>query len=182
MSEILSAARPDFFGKDSYTPFIGQVEDVDDPLMSGRVKVRCVGWHPKKRKGGRGGDSLPTDDLPWARVGMPVTHAQQSRIGGKHGLLPGCWVMGFFLDGDEAQDPFVICTFNHTAKTSDKDNRLDVAGRTGKLSRQAEGFDKIFVAPKVSPNIARQTTDEQGSKQYQNQADPAGDTNLSGAD
>ena len=49
MSETLG--RPDFFGKDGFTPFIGQVEDVNDPLMSGRVKVRCVGWHPKDRKG-----------------------------------------------------------------------------------------------------------------------------------
>ena len=61
---------------------------------------------------------------------MPVTHAQQGRIGGKHGLVPGCWVMGFFMDGEEAQDPFVLTTFNFTAKTSDKDNRKDVAGKT----------------------------------------------------
>ena len=50
MSEVLAAGRPDFFGKDSFTPFIGKVEDVNDPLKSGRVKVRVVGWHPKDRK------------------------------------------------------------------------------------------------------------------------------------
>ncbi len=49
MSETLG--RPDFFGKDDFTPFIGVVEDVNDPLMSGRVKVRCIGWHPKDRIG-----------------------------------------------------------------------------------------------------------------------------------
>jgi len=182
MSEILAAGRPDFFGKDSYTPFIGEVEDVNDPLMSGRVKVRCVGWHPKNRKGGKGGDGLPTDDLPWARVGMPVTHAQQGRIGGKHGLVPGCMVMGFFLDGDEAQDPFVMCTFNHTAKTSDKDNRKDEGGKDGKLPESTEGFTKILPASSVTPNISRDTTEEQGSKGFSNPADPAGDTNLSDAD
>ena len=117
MTEPLSAGRPDFFGKDSFVPFIGQVEDVNDPTHSGRVKVRCVGWHPKDRKES-GNDSLSTDDLPWARVGMPTTHAQQARIGGKHGLLPDCWVMGFFLDGEEAQDPFILNTFNFTSNTS----------------------------------------------------------------
>ena len=96
-------------------PFIGVVEDVNDPKQSGRVKVRCVGWHPKAKEGDESGDGLTTDDLPWAKVGMPVTHAQQSRIGGKHGLLPGCWVIGFFLDGEEAQDPFILTTFNFTA-------------------------------------------------------------------
>jgi len=162
MTEPLSAGRPDFFGKDGFTPFIGQVEDVNDPLMSGRVKVRCVGWHPKDRKGGSGGDSLSTDDLPWARVGMPVTHAQQSRIGGKHGLLPGCWVMGFFMDGDEAQDPFVLSTFNQTAKTVSKNNRKDVAGPTGKLSEAAQGYDAIKCAPSVSPCVSRLTVKQQG--------------------
>ena len=72
MTEPLAAGRPDFFGKDSFTPFIGQIEDVDDPLMSGRVKVRCVGWHPKNRKSGE--DALKTDDIPWARVGLSLIH------------------------------------------------------------------------------------------------------------
>ena len=74
MSESLSGS-PNFFGKDGFTAFVGQVEDVDDPTLSGRVKVRCVGWHPKEKKGGSGGDALPTDDLPWARVGtVSYTH------------------------------------------------------------------------------------------------------------
>ena len=99
MTEPLAAARPDFFGKDSFCPFIGQVEDVNDPNQSGRVKVRCVGWHPFNRgKAASEGNSdapakdeaLPTEDLPWARVGMPATHAQQARVGGKHGLQVGC--------------------------------------------------------------------------------------------
>ena len=35
------------FGIDDYVPFFGQIEDVDDPKRSGRVRVRCIGWHPK---------------------------------------------------------------------------------------------------------------------------------------
>ena len=171
MSESLSGS-PNFFGKDGFTPFVGQVEDVDDPTLSGRVKVRCVGWHPKEKKGGSGGDALPTDDLPWARVGMPVTHAQQSRIGGKHGLLPGSWVFGFFLDGNEAQDPFVISSFNHTAKSVEEDYRKDVAGDTGKLTDDAPGFTPVQVAPKDSPNVARQLPGEQQQKKASSPVDP----------
>ena len=42
-------SEPSYFGKDTYVPFIGEVEDVNDPKRSGRVKVRCLGWHPKRR-------------------------------------------------------------------------------------------------------------------------------------
>ena len=166
MSEVLG--KPDFFGKDDFTPFIGVVEDVNDPLMSGRVKVRCIGWHPQDRKGGSGGDSLPTDDIPWARVGMPTTHAQQSRIGGKHGLLPGCYVMGFFVDGQEAQDPFVLCTLGFTAKTSGKDNRKADPGQTGKMDDNAPGFGKFAVASTkgLNTNIQLKTEGEQGQKRW----------------
>ena len=181
MTEPLAAGRPDFFGKDSFTPFIGQVEDVNDPTHSGRVKVRCVGWHPKNRKNTGGDDALSTDDLPWARVGMPVTHAQQSRIGGKHGLLPGCWVMGFFMDGEEAQDPFVMNTFNFTSKTSTKDNRRDVGGKTGKLEESAEGFDKVNTSSNTR-NTGRNTPDETGSDGYNNPNDPAGDNVANDSD
>ena len=79
-------------------PFIGVVEDVNDPKTSGRVKVRCVGWHPKGKEGGEeGSEDTTTEDLPWARVGMPVTHAQKSRIGGK---WSPAWLLGYwFLPG-----------------------------------------------------------------------------------
>ena len=62
-----------------------------------------MGWHPKKKDGE---DGLKTEDLPWARVGMPTTYAA-SRVGGKHGILPGSWVFDF-LDGEEANDPFIL--------------------------------------------------------------------------
>ena len=169
---------PGFFGKDSFTSFVGQVEDVDDPTHSGRVKVRCVGWHPKNRQGD-GDDSLKTDDLPWARVGYPTTHAQQARIGGKHGLLPGTWVMGFFLDGDDAQDPFVFCTFNFTANSSDQDNRKDEAEQDkGKLKDSAEGFTKILTSPATQPNTALRTEEEgqNGDKGFMDPNDKAGDS------
>jgi hypothetical protein len=181
MSEPLAAARPDFFGKDNFCPFLGQVEDVNDPNRSGRVKVRCIGWHPFNRgettEGGSGEDALATEDLPWARVGMPVTHAQQARVGGKHGLLVGSWVMGFFVDGEEAQDPFVLCSFNHTAKVSQADNRKDEAGTDGTLPNETKGFSKLAVAENVN-NISRKTTEEQGGGGTSATADPAGDTIL----
>jgi hypothetical protein len=180
MTEQINSIRPDFFGKDSFVPFLGQVEDVNDPKMSGRVKVRCVGWHPKNKTGE---DGLATDDLPWARVGMPTTHAQQSRIGGKHGLLAGSWVFGFFLDGDEANDPFVLSTFNFTAKANDKDTRQKDASGEGKINDEVEGFTKTEAGQENQPNTSTRTSKENGgTRDYGDDNDKSGDAVLSDAD
>ena len=103
---------------------------------SGRVKVRCLGWHPKEKNG----EGLSTEDLPWARTIMPVTHAQQNRVGGKHGLMVGSMVIGFFLDGFDANDPVVTGTFNHTAKASEENNREQVDVGEGTIPEEDKGF------------------------------------------
>ena len=67
-----------------------------------KVKVRIMGYHnPSKAE-------LPTEDLPWALVMMPVTHPQRSGIGSLHQLAINTWVVGFFMDGASAQVPIVM--------------------------------------------------------------------------
>jgi hypothetical protein len=167
MTRLSSDVQSDFWGKDGMIPFVGQVEDVEDPKMSNRVKVRCVGHHPKEKTGEKG---LATENLPWAHVGMPTTHAQQGRIGGTHGLLPGSWVMGFFMDGMEAQKPFVFSTFNFTARSTDGDNR------TSEPTKDAqEGFNKPKMEEDKLPNSGRNTPQET-SQGYGHDKDKAGDT------
>jgi len=182
MTDPISSVRPEFFGKDSFVPFIGFVEDVNDPKQSHRVKVRCIGWHPKSKPGNESSDqedALSTDDLPWARVAMPTTHAQQDRIGGKHGLLPGCCVFGCFLDGEETQDPLVLASLNFTAKASDKNNREELQGKKGKVEQTDKTFQKSYNPDRVNTN--RRTEQEKG-KETSDQNDPAGDTTLNDAD
>jgi hypothetical protein len=173
MTEINAGTDPQFFGKKGLTPFIGCVEDVNDPKQAGRVRVRCVGWHPKEKKGE---DGLSTDDLPWARVSAPTTHAQQSRVGSKHGLLPGCWVWGFFIDEDEAQKPMVCGSFPFTAKASDKDNRQqdpEAEENPGTQSDNIEGFTHVDASVR-GPNTQTRTAKERGgSRATQDPADPA---------
>ena len=152
------SSDPNSFGKDSFVPFVGQVEDVNDPKRSSRVKVRCLGWHPADKKGKSG---LATEDLPWARCGFPVTHAQQMRIGGKHGLLPGSWVIGFFFDGNEANDPVILASFNFTAKASEENNRKEVDVSEGRIPDDIRGFTKIIpVMEGVYPNTGLNTKEE----------------------
>lgn len=85
--------------------FTGVVEDVNDPLQNGRVRVRCFGYHTPSQT------DIPTQDLPWASCVMPVTSPSTSGIGqSATGLIPGSWVVGFFRDGDELQDPVIMGT------------------------------------------------------------------------
>ena len=165
-TRLSSDVQSDFWGKDGMIPFVGQVEDVEDPKMSNRVKVRCVGHHPKEKTGEKG---VTTEKLPWAHVGLPTTHAQQARIGGTHGLVNGCWVMGFFMDGITAQKPFVFTTFNFTARSTDGDNRTSPQPEDA-----PEGFGKSTAEPDKIPSGGRSTAKEP-SRSSVDDKDPAKD-------
>ena len=92
-------------GKTGFQWFVGVVEDRNDPQKVGRVRVRCLGYHvPDKGK-------LPTADLPWAHVMNPITSATVSGVGQTPlGMVEGTWVVGFFMDGPDAQQPTIIGT------------------------------------------------------------------------
>jgi len=83
--------------------FTGVVEDIQDPKEMGRVRVRCYGYHTKNK------DDLPTEDLPWASPMLPITSASMTELGtSATGLLNGTWVIGFFRDGSNGQDPVIM--------------------------------------------------------------------------
>ena len=91
-----------FMGQDGFTWFIGVVEDRADPEKAGRVRVRCLGYHSSKT------EDIPTKDLPWASVIMPVTAGANSGIGmSPHFLIEGTWVVGFFRDPAK-QEPVIM--------------------------------------------------------------------------
>lgn len=95
-----------FAGKDGFYWWHGVVEDVNDPLMLGRCRVRIYGFHTEDVL------DLPTDDLPWAYPMQPITSAALSGIGtSPTGLLSGSHVFGFFRDADDGQDPVIIGSF-----------------------------------------------------------------------
>ena len=86
-----------FFGKDGFIWWKGVVEDRNDPIFLGRVRVRIFGWHTENKI------ELPTEDLPWAMPSLPIDNGRNSV-----GLKEGDWCWGFFLDGQEAQYPVVV--------------------------------------------------------------------------
>ena len=83
--------------------YTGVVEDRADPLYLGRCRVRVVGVHNEHV------DELPTADLPWAHPLLPITSASMNGIGQSPlGPVEGTWVIIFFKDGEECQQPIMM--------------------------------------------------------------------------
>ena len=92
-----------YMGQGGFHWFTGLVEDRNDPLKAGRVKVRILGAHTSDKT------ILPTEDLPWSLVMLPITASGVSGIGqSATGLLEGSWVFGFFRDGERSQDAVIL--------------------------------------------------------------------------
>ena len=124
-----------FVGRDGFIWWIGQV--VSEEKWSGnlpgyrtsttsdhkgfgeRYKVRIMGYHTANKK------ELTDEQLPWASVMYPVT-AGSGGAGtwSSASLRQGSFVFGFFLDGEDAQQPVImgVIGFNEYTALSKKDN------------------------------------------------------------
>ena len=109
-----------FVGRDGFIWWIGQIADdswtknlsgsspkntpvADQPGFGYRYQVRIMGYHTADDK------ELRNEDLPWASVMYPVT----SGGGGDTSfetpaLRTGNFVYGFFVDGEDAQQPVIM--------------------------------------------------------------------------
>lgn len=76
--------------------WVGVVEDRNDPLKMGRCRVRVFGIHTENIQ------ELPTEKLNWAHPVFPLNNP--------NGYSPkeGDTVVGFFMDGEEAQFPMML--------------------------------------------------------------------------
>lgn len=119
----------EWMGVNGFTWFFGVIEDINDPLNVGRVKVRCFGWHTEDKA------VLQTKDLPWAQIMMPTTSASHLGIGrSPTGLLNGSHVVGFFMDGTRAQMPMIIGSFHGVPEIPDTPNLAYDAWESDKIS------------------------------------------------
>lgn len=126
-------------GKSGFTWWFGIVEDVDDPLQLGRVRVRCYNFHTLNTA------ELPTDDLPWAHVIMPVTSASYQGKGWSPTFLRvDSTVFGFFADGTLAQQPIVMGTLPGIPQTNP--NEVDASNINEEMhdvNKLARGINKL---------------------------------------
>ena len=87
-----------------FTPvfFYGVVEDINDPLKTGRVRVRCLGFHtPDNNK-------IKTKDLAWATVALPTTSPAMQGLGQNPFIVQGTWCIGLWRDAQLMQEPVIL--------------------------------------------------------------------------
>lgn len=100
-----------FLGNNDFTWWLGTVENADDrDAKLGRVRVKILGFHDPFEK---------PENLPWALVLQPTTNAAVSGVGNaaNGGLKAGSFVMGFFLDYPDCQQPVVMGSFYSQIKS-----------------------------------------------------------------
>ena len=94
-----------YLGQEGFYWFVGVVEDRDDPLKLGRVKVRIHNVHSDKKS------VAPTSLLPWAHVMNSVHSASLNNVGiAPVGMVVGTTVIGFFMDATDSNYPVIIGT------------------------------------------------------------------------
>ena len=141
--------QSNFMGLDGFIWFVGVVEDRNDPDQLGRVRVRCLGFHTDNLT------ALPTADLPWAHVMHPVTDPSMHGMGNSPSfLVEGSWVVGFFRDSKEKQQPLIIGTLPGVPKS---------------VANPAKGFNDPRHKGSTQLN-------DRGLKQYAGQIKKDGDT------
>ena len=109
-----SLLKSNVLGRDGFTWWIGRVAHPDywkkeneisdaNGEFGQRVKVRIIGYHPWD------GAQLEEKDLPWAHVMQdPMLGDGTGGRGETMALVGGETAIGFFLDGEEAQQPVVM--------------------------------------------------------------------------
>ena len=126
-----------FLGKDGFIWWIGQVVDQtkwagnlpetptkttkDQKGFDFRYKVRIMGYHTAVP------GELTDDDLPWASVMLPVTAGTSGGARQTPQLRQGNFVYGFFIDGEDAQQPIIMGVIGYNQYTAVMKNVPDTS-------------------------------------------------------
>ena len=140
-----SLLKTNYLGRDGYIWWIGQIvkqknwianiaerpEESKDQFkgFDYRYKVRIMGYHPADQ------NELADDQLPWASVSFPVTAGSgQGGASQSPNLRQGMFVHGFFLDGEDGQQPVITGVFgvNQYAEVKRNSDVKDSDPRTTK--------------------------------------------------
>jgi len=171
-----SLLKSNFIGKDGFVWWIGQVADpkvwrdeksrVDGKLESNkkedswayRVKVRIIGYHSFDD------NILPDKDLPWAHV---LTSASDGAPGqGGFGKIPtlvgGESVLGFFLDGEEGQQPVIMSCFYRTQAVKNAKEPGPFKPFTGMKGNFKTGLTRQYANQEGTVNPVDQNTVDSG--------------------
>ena len=139
--------KSNFSGKDGFSWWIGRVAHPSYWKLKNlantaagssdhRVKVRIIGYHPWD-------DTLPENDLPWANVMMdPVTGSGQGSMGDTLNLVGGETAIGFFSDGEEAQQPVIIGLLHRSAEATNSITESEIESSGSNQFKPFTGYTK----------------------------------------
>lgn len=118
--------QTNFVGRDGFYWWMGQVETEKGSQEKGddRYKVRIVGQHLKDC------NAVPYGDLPLAIVMMPPTAPRREGAGDYQSVKykSGDWVVGFFLDGKDGQQPVIMGSIGQQVNATQQINKEKPSG------------------------------------------------------
>ena len=139
----------EFLGKDGFHWFIAQVapdkvwRDKNNQNFDNgfRAKIRILGHHPGENEAEGG---ISDENLPWAHfLVTPQFGAGNNYTGTSFALQGGEMVIGFFLDGEEGQQPVVIGAFYANY------NIEDLTSYKEALEKGTTGFKALEIDPNI---------------------------------
>lgn len=91
--------------------FVAEVRDIQDPDYAGKVKIIVHGHH------NIGDTQIPDEDLPWAHCVFPNQPSHNAIGKSSPNYLPGSTVVGFWLDPETKQIPYIIGSVHRAGTT-----------------------------------------------------------------
>jgi len=140
-----------FVGRDGFIWWIGQVapketwknnaagketeSSADIEGFGERYRVRIMGYHTANK------DDLPDEELPFASIMYPVTAGAGGDATQSSNIRQGNFVFGFFLDGEEAQQPVImgLIGYNNYQEVMDKVPSIGFKPFFGQDKKKAAG-------------------------------------------
>ena len=124
---------------------MGTVEDINDPLKLGRVRVRIINHHD---------DEQPVEQLDWQVVMQPSTSAARIGIGSSPtGLVVGSIVIGAFVDGEARNVGVVFGSIAVIPQNDEQQHGVNVLARGEDRPEVEPLFDEpVFNTPSTYPN------------------------------
>jgi hypothetical protein len=147
--------NPSFLGHQDFSWWLGTVVNADDrEAKLGRVKVEILGFHEPK---------TPAANLPWCMVLQPTTNAAVSGVGNSaNNLKSGSFVMGFFLDYPDCQQPVVMGTlFSEIQKIYEPGTQQNIDTMNSGLTTEPGGGNDATKSQQ--PAAAAEANDELGA-------------------
>ena len=191
MSIEAALVKSNFVGKDGFVWWIGQIAPnltwidnqpaelqdttVEEKGFGHRFKVRIMGYHTADKQ------DLPDDQLPWATVMYPTTagggsrnHSQDVR------LAQGTFVFGFFLDGDNGQQPVIMgCLgyndYNEVMKGVTRTSFIPISGYSPAEEIPAAGLKNT---PSTQETLSSNTQTREGKPINRDRNESATLTNI----